>query len=222
MKGNSERVPNKNLKQFCGTPLYHKVLNSLLASNLISEVVINTDSDEIMKDVRAHYSDTNVTIFERPQEIRGDTVSMNKVIEYDIDRIEADYYLQTHSTNPLLKTETIDNALNTMIKKGGEYDSIFSVTRMQTRLYNCDGTPLNHDPVLLLRTQDLPPIYEENSNLYIFSKKAFKEAGGKRIGKKPLMFEIGKIESIDIDEVHDFIMAESLFKIFNENSEEVR
>ena len=114
MKGNSERVPNKNLKQFCGTPLYHKVLNSLLASNLISEVVINTDSDEIMKDVRAHYSDTNVTIFERPQEIRGDTVSMNKVIEYDIDRIEADYYLQTHSTNPLLKTETIDNALNTI------------------------------------------------------------------------------------------------------------
>ncbi|MGK0286497.1 MAG: CMP-N-acetylneuraminic acid synthetase [Salibacteraceae bacterium] len=212
MKGNSERVPNKNLKFFSGSPLYHKILNSLLASKYIDKVVINTDSKEISEDISANYGE-NVIIIERPKEIIGDHVSMNKVIAYDINKVDSDYYIQTHSTNPLLKTETIDNAIETLLKRKETHDSIFSVTRMQTRLYGSDGTPLNHDPVKLIRTQDLPPIYEENSNLYIFSKQSFENSGGKRIGKNALMFEIEKIEAIDIDELHDFIMAESLYKI---------
>ncbi|QLG45249.1 acylneuraminate cytidylyltransferase family protein [Costertonia aggregata] len=212
MKGNSERVPNKNLKIFSGSPLYHKILNSLLASKHIDNVVINTDSKNISNDIANNY-DERVIVIDRPKEIIGDHVSMNKVIEYDINQIDSDYYIQTHSTNPLLRTETIDNAIETMLKRKEKFDSIFSVTRMQTRLYGCDGTPLNHDPVKLIRTQDLPPIYEENSNMYIFSKESFKNSGGKRIGKNALMFEIDKIEAIDIDELHDFIMAESLYKI---------
>ena len=211
MKGNSDRVPNKNLKSFCGAPLYQKVLDTLLASDFIDSVIINTDSERIKEDVLANYTE-RVIIHDRPDDIKGDFVSMNKVIEYDIDKKDADYYIQTHSTNPLLKTTTLDEAIRKMIKRKEEYDSIFSVTRMQTRLYGCDGKPLNHDPVKLLRTQDLPPIYEENSNLYIFSKESFKNSGGKRIGTKPLMFEIDKIEAIDIDESHDFIIAESLYK----------
>jgi CMP-N-acetylneuraminic acid synthetase len=212
MKGNSERVPNKNLKDFNGSPLYHKILNTLLASEYIDQVVINTDSEKIKNDVKEHYNE-GVLIIDRPEEIMGDEVSMNKIIAHDINTVEADYYLQTHSTNPLLKSSTIDNAIETMLKRQDEYDSIFSVTRMQTRLYGCDGTPLNHDPVQLIRTQDLPPIYEENSNIYIFSKSSFENAGEKRIGKNPLMFEMDKIESIDIDELHDFVIAESLYKV---------
>lgn len=211
MKGNSERVPNKNLKNFSGAPLYHKVLNSLLASNYIEQVIINTDSEDIKKDIEINYSD-KVLVLDRPKDLIGDMVSMNKIIEYDINKVNADYYLQTHSTNPLLKTATIDDAIETMMRRKDGFDSIFSVTRIQTRLYGSDGTPLNHDPVELIRTQDLPPIYEENSNMYIFSKESFENAGGKRIGKSPIMFEIDKIEAIDIDELHDFIMAETLYK----------
>ena len=211
MKGNSERVPNKNLKSFCGSPLYQKVLDALLESEFIDKVVINTDSDAIKTNV-LEYCPNRVIIHDRPDDLKGDFVSMNKIIEYDINKEEADYYLQTHSTNPLLKPSTLDEAIKKMIKRKDEYDSIFSVTRMHTRLYGCDGEPLNHDPVKLLRTQDLPPIYEENSNLYIFSKKSFINSGGQRIGKNPLMFEIDKIEAIDIDELHDFIIAESLYK----------
>ncbi len=211
MKGNSERVPNKNLKDFCGKPLYHRVLDSLLASEKISNVVINTDSENIKKDVNSNYSE-KIILVDRPEDLIGDLVSMNKIIAHDINTIEADLYLQTHSTNPLLKTETIDRAIKTMIEMKENYDSIFSVNRLYTRLYTCDGRPINHDPVNLLRTQDLPPIYEENSNLYIFSKKSFEDAGGKRVGKNPLMFEMDKIESIDIDELHDFEIAESLYK----------
>jgi len=157
MKGNSERVPNKNLKNFSGTPLYHKILNSLLASKYIDNVVVNTDSQNIQKDINDNFKE-NVIVIERPDELIGDFVSMNKIIDYDINKVQSDFYLQTHSTNPLLKTETIDKAIETMIDSKEAFDSLFSVTRMQTRLYGSDGTPLNHDPVELIRTQDLPPI----------------------------------------------------------------
>ncbi len=213
MKGNSERVPNKNLKEFYGRPLYHRLLDTLLASQYIDKVVINTDSENIKNDVLKNYPD-NVVILNRPQEIIGDYVSMNKIIEHDINNIEADIYLQTHSTNPLLKKDSIDRAIEKMIEviEKGAHDSIFSVTKMQTRLYDAQGNPFNHNPKELLRTQDLPPLFEENSNFYIFTKESFSKADNKRIGINPLMFEIDKLESVDIDDEQDFTLAEMIFK----------
>ena len=212
MKGNSERVPNKNLKDFCGKPLYQRVLDTLLSSNHIDEVIINTDSDNIKQHVQDNY-ENGVIVLDRPEEIIGDLVSMNKIIEHDIANIDADFYVQTHSTNPLLKTETLDVAIKKMIEVQNQNDSIFSVTKMQTRLYDENGKPFNHNPNELLRTQDLPPLYEENSNFYIFTKQSFAKSGGKRIGVNPLMFEIDKTEAVDIDEPQDFIIAESLYKL---------
>ncbi len=212
MKGNSERVPNKNLKDFCGKPLYHRVLDVLLNSDFIDEVVINTDSDKIKTDVKENYKN-GVTVLDRPAEIIGDLVSMNKIIEHDISKVDADFYIQTHSTNPLLKTKTLDLAIKKMLDVQKEHDSIFSVTRLQTRLYDEKGKPFNHNPKELLRTQDLAPLYEENSNFYIFTKESFVKSDGKRIGLTPLMFEVDKIEAADIDEPQDFIIAESLYKL---------
>lgn len=214
MKGNSERVPNKNLKDFSGKPLYHRVMETLLNSAYIDTVIVNTDSEVIKNDLKKYF-EGSVVVVDRPAEIIGDFVSMNKIIEYDINTIEADLYLQTHSTNPLLKTESVNQAIEKMIalNENNEFDSIFSVTKLQTRLYKSDGTPFNHNPEELLRTQDLEPLYEENSNFYIFTKESFMNSGGKRIGCKPFMFEIDKIEAVDIDEPQDFIIAESLFKL---------
>ncbi|MFC5047741.1 cytidylyltransferase domain-containing protein [Aquimarina hainanensis] len=212
MKGNSERVPNKNLKKLDGKPLFHRVLNVLLDSKYIDKVVINTDSEKIKNQIKKDYSLDKIIILDRPEYIIGDLVSMNKVIKHDIESIEADIYVQTHSTNPLLKTKSIDNAIEKMLNSD-DFDSIFSVTKLQTRLYELDGKPFNHDPSELLRTQDLPPLFEENSNFYIFSKKSFQDAGDKRIGLKPFMFEIDKTEAIDIDDPEDFIIAESLYKL---------
>lgn len=216
MKGNSERVPNKNLKDFAGKPLYHRTMDVLLASKYIDKVVVNTDSDAIKADLLKNYA-SGVIINDRPQEIVGDFVSMNKIIEYDISQIEADFYIQTHSTNPLLKTTSVDDAIEKMIALSNEgvYDSIFSVTRLQTRLYKGNGEPFNHNPEELLRTQDLEPLYEENSNFYIFTKESFENSGGKRIGNHPFMFEIDKIEAVDIDEPQDFVIAETLYKLLS-------
>lgn len=208
MKGNSERVPNKNLKDFNGKALFHHVLESLQNCKLVDEVIINTDSDKIADSATTF---SKVKIHQRPQEICGDFVSMNEIINNDLDRSDGDIYIQTHSTNPLLKTETITNAIQEF--KNSDKDSLFSVTKLQTRLYWKDGKPVNHNPNELIRTQDLPPLFEENSNIFIFTKESFSNSGNKRIGVKPLMFEIDKLEAIDIDEPQDFILAETIQKL---------
>ena len=213
MKGASERVPNKNLKIFNGKPLYHVVMNILLNSKHIDLVVVNTDSELVKYDIIKNFEE-KVILIDRNEDIRGNYISMNKVLEQDIEKVNADLYIQTHSTNPLLLTETIDKAIDKMLlikEDSGLYDSIFSVTKTQKRFYNEDATPMNHDPKMLV-TQHLTPIFEENSCFYIFTKQSFLN-NQSRIGMKPLMFEIDKIESTDIDEKEDFIIAESLHRL---------
>lgn len=211
MKGHSERVPLKNLRDFHGKPLYHAVLNTLLSSDKIDEVIVNTDCENITRDIEANFK-SRVTIRIRPEEIRGDFVSMNKIIEDDLDHSEGTVYLQTHSTNPLLKVSSINNALDRMLALKGEKDSVFSVTKIQTRFYDQEGKAINHNPKELIRTQDLPPIFEENSCFFIFTKESFAESNKQRIGVNPEMFEIDKIEAIDIDTMEDFILAEAIYK----------
>jgi len=208
MKAHSERVPNKNIKDFCGRPLFHWVLESLQKSKYVSKVIINTDSEYIAENATKHFS--NIHIVQRRPEVCGDFVSMNEIINDDILLTQGEHYLQTHSTNPLLNAETIDRAIEQYFSNITSYDSLFSVTRIQTRLYWENGNAINHNINELLRTQDLPPVYEENSNLYIFSKNSFNNNNKRRIGLKPQMYEIDKLESIDIDELHDFKIAEML------------
>ena len=211
MKGNSQRVPNKNLKLFNGKPLFHIIIDKVITSKFINKVIINTDSDLISESATKTYKDL-IDIHKRPKNIQGDFVSMNKIIEYDLENSESDIYIQTHSTSPLLSVKSLDSAIHKMIDNPTDFDSIFSVTKIQTRFYDKNGKPFNHNPKELIRTQDLDPLYEENSGFYIFTKESFKNANNKRIGIRPLMYEIDKIEAIDIDEPEDFNIAEIMYK----------
>ncbi len=209
MKENSERVPNKNMRDFNGAPLYHAIMGSLLASVYIDKIVIDTDSERIANDAKKHFGD-KIIIIDRSVSIQGDFVSMNDIIESDLSQLEGEHFIQTHSTNPLLRHATIDKAIEQYFQGFGKYDSLFSVTRLQTRLYDKKAKPINHNPNELLRTQDLEPLFEENSNFYLFSKDAFHNADKKRIGLKPQIFEVNKLEAVDIDEPEDFKLAELL------------
>jgi CMP-N-acetylneuraminic acid synthetase len=208
MRHASERVPQKNYRSLAGLPLYHHIVKTLLAVPLISEVVIDTDSPFIRDDAAKHFP--KVRLLERPVHLRAGTVSMNDVLLNDVKQVAADFYLQTHSTNPLLKPETISSAIGFFLSHYPAHDSLFSVTRLQTRLWDQQGKALNHDPNVLLRTQDLPPVYEENSCLYIFTANTLKSRLN-RIGERPYLWEISRIESVDIDEEFDFILAEFLY-----------
>jgi len=209
MKGHSERVPNKNMRLFNGRPLYHCIAQVLQESSLVNVFVIDTDSDMIAEDAVKHFSKARVV--KRPDALCGDLVPMNDIIAHDIFLHEAEHYLQTHSTNPLLTVSTLNLAIHKYFSSLDVCDSLFSVTRLQTRLYWESGKPVNHNPLELLRTQDLPPLFEENSNFYLFSKSSFTAAGNKRIGLAPQMFEVNKLEAVDIDEEEDFRIAELLY-----------
>jgi len=204
MKANSTRVKGKNFRDFCGKPLFRWILDSLLAVKEIDMVVINTDAREILAE-NGLVEEARVKIRDRKPEICGDDVSMNKVIADDINNIEADVYLMTHTTNPLLSSATIEAAINTFSKSVDENnaDSLFTVNKIQTRFYREDASAINHDPDNLIPTQDLEPWYEENSNLYLFTEKSFKKTNA-RIGKKPIMMVSPAMESSDIDTPDDW------------------
>lgn len=211
MKGHSERVPNKNLRVFAGRPLYHAVMRTLLSSARIERVIVNTDSDDIAADIRAHFPD--VQILERPEPLRGDFVSMNDVIGHDVATAPELHFLQTHSTNPLLTPETVDRSVEAYFRRLAEFDALAAVTRIQARLYFADGRPINHSGTgELLRTQDLPPVLRDASTIYVFSRDSFRAANQNRMGTRPQLFEIGQIEAIDIDEEADFVVAQACYR----------
>jgi CMP-N-acetylneuraminic acid synthetase len=150
-------------------------------------------------------------MLDRPENLRGGKVSMNQVLLHDVEEVVSQFYLQTHSTNPLLSPATIQQAIETFFEGYPEYDSLFSVTRVAKRLWDGEGKPVNHDPRILLRTQDLPPLYEENSCLYIFERETFIRRKN-RLGEKPLLFEIDHVEAWDIDEEFDFQVVNHLIR----------
>jgi CMP-N-acetylneuraminic acid synthetase len=208
MKANSERVKQKNFRDFHGKPLFRWILDTLLSLEEISAVVINTDARSVLGE-KGLTESGRVVIRDRKPEICGDLVSMNLVLADDVANVPADVYLMTHTTNPLLGRETIREALAIFMesKQNGIADSLFTVNKFQTRFYREDCTPINHDPDNLVRTQELEPWFEENSNLYLFTRESFLSTNA-RIGKKPLMFETPRLQSVDIDDQTDWDIAE--------------
>lgn len=213
MRHHSQRVPGKNYRMLGGKPLFHHVIETLLAVPQINEILVNTDSNPVLNGLRQHFP--QVKTINRPEHLRADDVPMNDILIHDTAQVQADFYLQTHSTNPLLKPDTVSRAIQSLITNYPNYDSLFSVTRLQTRLYFQDGRAINHDPAVLIQTQDLPPVYEENSCLYIFTRENLIKRHH-RIGEKPMMFEIDADEAWDIDEELDFAITDFLLRRKNQ------
>jgi CMP-N-acetylneuraminic acid synthetase len=207
MRHDSQRVPGKNYRSLAGRPLYQHIIQTLLACPEIAEILVDTDSPTIMEGLRSGFP--QVRVLERPEHLRAGSVSMNEVLIHDTSQAAGDFYLQTHSTNPLLRPETVSNAIQTLLANYPAYDSLFSVTRLQTRLWDALGRAINHNPAVLLRTQDLPPVYEENSCLYIFKRETLINRRN-RLGERPLMLEIDPAEAWDIDEEIDFSIVDFL------------
>ena len=209
MRHHSERVPGKNYRDLAGKPLFHYILETLSRVPEVDQIVVDTDSPVILDQLQAFFPD--VTALERPAHLRAGEVPMNDVLLNTTAQLESEWFLQTHSTNPLLRPETVSAAIRKMLASIPEHDSLFSVTRRQVRFWKPGAVPLNHDPAVLLRTQDLPPVFEENSCLYIFRRETLAERGN-RLGARPLMFEIEALEAMDIDEEHDFRLVELLIQ----------
>ncbi len=214
MKANSERVKGKNFKNFGGKPLFKWVLDTLLSVAEVDLIVINTDARHILAEYGLTEND-RILIRDRSEEICGDLVSMNLIIEDDIKNIDSDIYLMTHTTNPFLSRHSVKSAIEKFQTsvKAGVADSLFTVNKVQDRFYDGDVQPINHDPKNLIRTQDLDPWYQENSNLYLFSKESFIRTAA-RIGAIPTMLETAPYESTDIDTPDDWELGEVMVEYY--------
>ncbi len=215
MRHHSQRVPEKNFRLLAGKPLYRHILDALLTCPEISQIAVDTDSPVIIAGLRAEYP--QVTVIERPEHLRAPEVPMNEVLMHDTGLLPADLYLQTHSTNPMLRAESVSAALQKLTALYPVYDSLFSVTRFQRRLWDGLARPVNHNPAILLQTQDLPPFFEENSCMYLFTRATL-ETKRNRIGDRPYLFEIDASEAWDIDDMEDFILADLMLSRRNNRS----
>ncbi|MCP3995469.1 MAG: acylneuraminate cytidylyltransferase family protein [bacterium] len=208
LKGKSQRVPGKNMRPFGGRPLFHTILATLEQAEGVRGVYIDTDSEVIAESAASFES---VAVIRRKPELLGHDISVNWLIkDFLVDHPDIAHLGQTHCTNPLLSAATIDAAVGAYFDDE-ESTSLFTVTRIQARLYDKNIKALNHNPDELLPTQELDPIYLENSNLYLFERNAFFDEDA-RITSKPMMREMDPYEAVDIDEEKDFRMAEALHR----------
>lgn len=205
MRHSSERVKEKNYRDLGGKPLFRHVIDALLVSESVDTVVVDTDSPVIMAHLAEHLPE--VVVLERPEHLRDGALAMNLVLENTLSQLRGDIFLQTHSTNPFLLPNTIDKAVSTFFEQG--VDSLFTVTPMQARFWWDAERPVNHDPAVLLRTQDLPPLLLENSCLYIFRREAFLEEGN-RITKRRAILPMTALEAVDIDVEEEWDLAAAL------------
>jgi CMP-N-acetylneuraminic acid synthetase len=191
-----------------GRPLYAYILDTLLAVPAIDRIVVDTDSPIVRDGVAQAFP--GVQLIERPADLRADDVPINRIIAHDVEQAPAEHYLQTHATNPLLLSGTIAAAIE-MFLHDNEHDSLFSVTPLQVRLWTEAGEPINHDPYELLRTQDLTPVFQENSCLYLFRRDVFL-ARGNRLGRRPRLFVVDQPEAWDVDQESDVDVVEAVLQ----------
>ncbi|WP_346893276.1 acylneuraminate cytidylyltransferase family protein [Clostridium sp. UBA871] len=204
IKLGSKRVPKKNIKPFFdGTPLMTFIQRVCLESDRIDETYIYC-SDESIKE----YVLPGIKFLKRPEFLDGDSMNANDIIREFMKSVDADIYVNTHTTSPFAKVSTINTCVDKVAS--GEYDSAFCAESLKTFMWK-DGKPINFDPDHFPRTQDLPLIYAETCIAYVFKKETF-EKFDRRVGDNPFICEVGKIEAMDIDYPEDFEICDSIYK----------
>ena len=203
MKLNNRRLPQKNTKSFTnGKPLCYYILSTLLTVEEIDEVYVYCSNPDIQE-----FIPYGVKYLKRSESLDQDTTSMTEVLTCFTQEVPADIYVMTHTTAPFMTKESIEKGLAAV--KSGDYDSSFAAKKLQDFLWK-DGVPFNYALDNIPRTQDLPALYEETSGFYIYKKEVMSELH-RRIGENPFIVEVGEIESVDIDEAEDFMIADAIF-----------
>lgn len=204
IKLESKRVPQKNIKLFFdGTPLMYFIQRACLKAKNIDEIYIYCSDDAVKP-----YVLPGVIYLKRPKYLDGDNINANDFIREFMSVVEADIYVNAHTTSPFARPETLEDCVEKVMS--GEYDSAFCAEALKTFMWE-NGKPINFDPDHFPRTQDLPQIYGETSIAYVFTKESFLKHN-RRLGSHPYIKEVDKIEAIDIDYPEDFDIANAVYK----------
>ena len=202
MKLNNRRLPQKNTKSFTnGKPLCYYILSTLLKIEGIDDVYVYCSNPAIQS-----FIPEGVNFLQRDEYLDQSTTSFNEVLEYFARDVEADIYLLTHATAPFLTKESFEKGI-AAVKSGG-YDSALTVEKLQEFLWK-DGKPFNYNLSSIPRTQDLEPYFKETCGMYVYTAELIKNEG-RRIGHKPFLIEVSKVEACDINNLEDFMLADAI------------
>ena len=196
---NSQRVSGKNLRLLGGEPLMCHILRTLTRVEGIDEVYVFCSDERIVE-----LLPEGVRFLKRSAELDRDTTLGREIYDAFTARVEADLYVLAHATSPFIRPETIAGALDKV--RSGEYDSAFSAEKIQTFAWY-EGRPLNYALDNIPRTQTIKPVYIETSAFFIFPRELWC-AHHRRIGDRPYMAVVERVEGLDIDYPEDFAMAE--------------
>ncbi|WP_026658272.1 acylneuraminate cytidylyltransferase family protein [Butyrivibrio sp. AC2005] len=214
LKLNNQRLPGKNTMVLNGRPLCDYVFSTVSEMDPCIDKYIYCSDDAIIPYIKPYY-DKGLIYLQRDNCLDGDKVKGLEIVERFVEDVDADIYILAHVTQPFIKRDSIEKALNKVMSE--DYDSAFSAIRLQDYMW-LDGKPLNYNPTDIIRTQDMEPIYMETGAFFIFEKKVFTEMG-RRIGIKPYVCEVDQFEAIDIDDMNDFKFAEAVARYRDENKD---
>jgi len=196
---NSQRVEGKNLRLLGGEPLLCHILRALLRTQGIDETYVYCSNETIRP-----LLPEGVRFLQRPERLDRDTTLGAEIYYAFTAEVHADLYVLAHATSPFIRPETIGEALEQV--RSGNYDSAFSAEKIQTFAWY-EGRPLNYSPDNIPRTQTIEPFYIETSSFFIFPRQLWC-GRRRRIGDRPYMAVVDRIEGMDIDYPEDFAMAE--------------
>jgi len=200
----NERCPGKNTRLLGTKPLLQYELDSLKKTGLCNSIHVFCSSEEVVP-----FLPEGISFIQRPEYLDLPTSNFTQIFSHFMQQMDADIYVYAHATAPFVTVDTMRQCIEAV--KSGKYDSAFCALKLQDYLWQ-DGEPLNFDASNLPRTQDLKPIYQETSGVYVFTKEVFQKYR-RRIGKQPFIKEVSLKESVDIDNPEDFDLAEALIGI---------
>lgn len=217
----SERVRNKNTRQFAQYEfgLLELKIKQLMRVQKVSEIILSTDDIFSLEFVnKLSKKDSRIKTFIRPENLALSSTSLSDLVQYVPSVCESEVILWTHVTSPFFEAEDYDRAIEIYLKRLTEgYDSLMTVKKIQNFLWSLDRNDIvnRKGGEKWPRTQDLTPLYEIDSALFITSRRIYIEKND-RIGQKPFLFEQEGLKSFDVDWQEDFILAEKLYKSINE------
>jgi CMP-N-acetylneuraminic acid synthetase len=204
IKLKNERCPGKNTRLLGSKPLLQFELDSLKATGLCTSINVYCSDETVVPFLPA-----GINFIKRSEKLDLPTSNFTQIFTAFMNDVDADIYVYAHATAPFISVETMENCINAVLS--GEYDSAFCAVKLQDYLWK-NGEPLNFDAANLPRTQDLEPIYQETSGVYVFTKEVFLKYH-RRIGVKPYIKEVSFKEAVDIDNPEDFELAQIMLNV---------
>lgn len=206
VRAGSVRVRNKNIRPFADSSLLEIKLRQLKRLSCLDGILVSSEDDRMLEMAER----LGAKAMKREDRYASSTVCMSQVYAYMARQADADLLVYANVTNPLLKDETVEEAVRLFQKYQGEYDSVNTVHPIKEFLWK-EGKPWNYDPARQPKSQDLPEIYALNFAVSVLSRETMIQCENV-VGKRPWLMPIDYEEATDIDDEIDFKIAEYLYK----------